>query len=116
MDLLKFVTLDDKTHAIGPGEYTVCGLVIPQGETYVTEQPAKGMCSECKSRIKGTDEFGVLRSVQEEAAPEPLNDTPVEPPADALASDEQPAGTVEAEPVTAPTPTKKASGAKAAKA
>jgi hypothetical protein len=79
MDLLKFVALDDTTHVIGPGEYTVCGIVIPQGETYTTDQPKK-LCADCKARIKDTDEFGVTKTAFEEAAPEALN---VEPPAEA---------------------------------
>lgn len=71
MDVLKFTVLDDTTHVIGAGEYTVCGLAIPYGNGYVTDEPKK-LCGDCKSRIKDTDEFGVARSVQEEAAPETL--------------------------------------------
>ena len=66
MDLLKYVVLDDTTHVIGPGEYTVCGLVIPQGGTWSTDAPKK-LCGECAKRTKDTDEFGVNRT--EQAAP-----------------------------------------------
>ncbi len=106
MDLLKFTVLDDTTHAIGPGEYTACGLVIPQGGEYTTDQPKK-LCSDCKARTKDTDEFGVSRTVQDEAAPEPLA---TEPP-EGNAEDPKPAATKEAK---APAATAKApSGSKA---
>ena len=60
MDLLKFVLLDDTTHVIGPGEYTACGLVIPQASEYTTDAPKK-LCKDCEKRAKDTDEFGVTK-------------------------------------------------------
>jgi hypothetical protein len=67
MDTLKFVVLDDTTHAIGPGEYTACMVLIPQGSTWSTDEPKK-LCPDCASRLKDTDEFGVLKP--EKAVPE----------------------------------------------
>lgn len=75
MDVLKFTVLDDTTHVIGPGEYTVCGQPIPFGNGYTTDAPKK-LCGDCKSRTKDTDEFGVAQSVQDEAAPATLADEP----------------------------------------
>lgn len=72
MDVLKYTTLDDKTHVIGAGEYTVCGEAIPFGNGYVTDAPKK-LCADCKARTKDTDEFGVLRSENEPTA-EPLEE------------------------------------------
>ena len=91
MDVLKFTVLDDTTHVIGPGEYTVCGQAIPFGNGYVTDAPKK-LCSDCKSRTKDTDEFGVSRA-ENEPAPEPLVDEPVEeaPKANKTTTDDAPA-------------------------
>ena len=76
MDTLKFTTIDDKAHVIGPGEYTVCGEAIPFGNGYTNDQPKK-LCADCKAKSKDTDEFGVLRAGNE-PEPEPLvEDEPV---------------------------------------
>ena len=96
MDVLKFTVLDDTTHVIGPGEYTVCGQAIPFGNGYVTDAPKK-LCAECKSKTKDTDEFGVDRS-ENEPAPEPL--VMVEPvedePAPKATKDTAPSATAKA--------------------
>ena len=79
MELVKYTTLDDTTHIIGPSEYTACGLVIPHGNGWVNDQPKK-LCSACKSRAKDTQEFGVL---QDEAEAEtPVVGTPDPEPTD----------------------------------
>ena len=60
-DLLKFVVLDKTAHIIGPGEYTACGVVIPQGETFSYDEPKK-VCPDCAKRAKDTDEFGAPKA------------------------------------------------------
>lgn len=77
---LKFITLDDKTHVVGFSEHTACGLVIPIGETTTFDEPSK-LCSQCSRLIEDSDEYGVLKSVIEEAAPVPLGSETVSEPA-----------------------------------
>jgi hypothetical protein len=79
MDRLKFTVLDDASHIIGPGEYTVCGLAIPFGNGYATDQPKK-VCPDCRKRAKETDEFGVTGEAFEDAQPETPLAAPEEAP------------------------------------
>lgn len=74
MDVLKFTVLDDSTHVIGPGEYTVCGIAIPFGNGYSTDVPKK-LCSDCKARIKDTDEFGATKVDLEDEPVKATKDT-----------------------------------------
>lgn len=72
---LKFTVLDDTTHVIGFGEHTACGEPIPHGNGYTADQPKK-LCPDCKARIKGTDEYGVLKDQVEAAAEPEIEDEP----------------------------------------
>ena len=97
MDTLKFTTIDDKAHVIGPGEYTVCGEAIPFGNGYTNDQPKK-LCADCKAKTKDTEEFGVLRA-DNEPEPEPLvpEEAPVEDgPAPKATKDTAPSATAKA--------------------
>lgn len=44
-----FVTLDDQPHVLSDDERTACGIVVAQGNTWTTDQPAD-LCDECADK------------------------------------------------------------------
>jgi len=69
----KYTELDGKYHAIGQGEHTECGEVIPHGNGWVYDLPAK-------SKLHCGDKPG-------EESDEPFDNRPLEDPPTPLASD-----------------------------
>lgn len=80
----KYTSIDGTWHAIGWSEHTVCGIVIPHGNGYVTDLPDKkkphcGPDTKTSETTKDTDPVE-NKAVADEAQG-------VEPPALPLASD-----------------------------